>query len=434
MGRASLRCLAACALVTACGPPDVSASDVPAPVPDSYLDDAAFRRSELVRSLVNTSNGYSKLRLEHYATGNADDWERLPEWNPGATLVTIDELGQTATAPALSEADALALPDHVTGEDDPRLVAFGRTAFERYPVQLAPYLSIALRSNAAASDYGLWVDPARGVGGLVHARMADGSTALAMTCSTCHAGATASGVENGAPNAALDLGKAQSDASAGAFDPSSPVPNWGPGRLDVTTTAGTEPVQIADLRPVGLLTYLHKDATIAVLDRTTLAIRIETLLITSYGQVLRPPRVVALALAAYVASLAEALPRLSSAGAASSRGARVFGETCASCHVPPSLTGPPVPLAVVGTDPAIGLSADRGTGTYRVPSLRGVSTRGPLLHDGTVPSLAAFLDPSRVTPGFTQRLHGEGAVPGHPYGLDLPDADRAALEAYLEAL
>jgi hypothetical protein len=51
-----------------------------------------------------------------------------------------------------------------------------------------------------------------------------------------------------------------------------------------------------------------------------------------------------------------------------------------------------------------------------------------------VPSLAAFLDPARVTAGFTERLHGEGPVPGHPFGLDLPDADRAALETYLEAL
>jgi hypothetical protein len=225
MRRATLRGLAACALATACGPPDVS---TPAPAPDSYLNDAAFRRSELVRSLVNAGNGYSKLRLEHYATGADGDWERLPEWNPGVSPVTVDELGQTASAPAPSDERELTLPEGITDEDDPRLVVLGRTAFERYPVQLAPY-----------------------------------------------------------------LGKAQSDASSAPFDPSSPIPSWGPGRLDVTTTAGTEPVQIADLRPVGFLGYLHKDATVAVLDRTALAIRIETLLVTTYGQVLRQPRYVA---------------------------------------------------------------------------------------------------------------------------------------------
>ncbi|HEY4102524.1 MAG TPA: hypothetical protein VGM44_01490, partial [Polyangiaceae bacterium] len=78
--------------------------------------------------------------------------------------------------------------------------------------------------------------------------------------------------------------------------------------------------------------------------------------------------------------------------------------------------------------------ADRGTGTYRVPSLRGVSTRGPLLHDGTVPSLDAMFDPGRTSPSFAGALHGASAVPGHLFGLDLPAADRDALLEYLRAL
>jgi hypothetical protein len=71
---------------------------------------------------------------------------------------------------------------------------------------------------------------------------------------------------------------------------------------------------------------------------------------------------------------------------------------------------------------------------YRVPSLHGVGSRGPLLHDATLPSLDAMFDPARTTPGFTARLHGTGAVPGHPFGLDMSDADRSALVAYLQAL
>jgi hypothetical protein len=82
----------------------------------------------------------------------------------------------------------------------------------------------------------------------------------------------------------------------------------------------------------------------------------------------------------------------------------------------------------------LGESAVRGTGTYRVPSLHGVGTRGPLLHDGTVPDLDAMFDPARLTPAFTGKLHGSGAIQGHPFGLDLSDADRAALVAYLKAL
>jgi hypothetical protein len=63
-----------------------------------------------------------------------------------------------------------------------------------------------------------------------------------------------------------------------------------------------------------------------------------------------------------------------------------------------------------------------------------VASRGPLLHDGTVPSVDALFDPTRPTPAFTGRLHGTGAVPGHLFGLDLSDDDRAALVAYLRAL
>jgi hypothetical protein len=89
---------------------------------------------------------------------------------------------------------------------------------------------------------------------------------------------------------------------------------------------------------------------------------------------------------------------------------------------------------MIGTDPTLGLSADRGTGTYRVPSLHGVGTRGPLFHDGTLPSLEALLDPNRQIAPYPARLHGPGAIPGHPFGLDLAGADRDALLDYLHAL
>jgi mono/diheme cytochrome c family protein len=331
----------------------------------------------------------------------------------------------------------LALPVGVTSEDDPALVALGEVAFHRYPAQLASYMSVALTSRSAAASYGLWTDPARGVGGLVRARMADGSGAVALTCSTCHAApAAGGGLEPGLPNAALDVGAALLAAHGGPGAPagSDPVAAWGPGRLDVTTAAGTEPVRISDLRPLKWLTFLQQDATLRARDLTTVAIRIETLIITSQQQVLRPPRVVALALAAYVRSLAAGLPSPADAARAAPRGAEVFASTCAGCHAPAGLTGNPVPLATIGTDPTLGMSADRGTGSYRVPSLHGVGSRGPLLHDGTVPSVEAMFDPARLTAAFASRLHGQGAVPGHSFGLNLADADRAALVEYLSRL
>jgi mono/diheme cytochrome c family protein len=427
---------AALVFQTACGSPAASAA------PDvglRYLDDGAFRRAELVASLVNPSNGYSALRLAHYATGDATDWDRLPEWNPPVAPVEAAELDAPggASSGALSpDASRLVLPADVRSLDDPALMALGKAAFERYPTQPAQYLGLALASRDTASRYGLWVDALRGVGGLVRARMADGSVVLSLTCSTCHAAPAPGGIEAGRPNASLQLGAAILAAEGLANAPPSvdAIAAWGPGRLDVTTAAGTEPARIPDLRPVGFLTYLQQDATVRAPDAAVLAIRVETLIITSNEATLRPPRVVALALAAYVRSLAAGLPSMDAATAASPRGADLFAAQCAGCHAPPALTGEPVALSAIGTDPTLGLSADRGTGMYRVPSLHGVATRGPLLHDGTLPSVDAMFDPERLDTGFPAVLHGAAPIPGHTLGLDLGAGDRQALLAFLHAL
>jgi hypothetical protein len=161
---------------------------------------------------------------------------------------------------------------------------------------------------------------------------------------------------------------------------------------------------------------------------------LETLLVTSSGNSVRPPRIVVWALAVYLTSLADSLPRVDEATAAAPAGARLFAATCSPCHALPSFTGPPVPLAVVGTDPAFGESPSRGTGDYRVPSLRGVGARVALLHDGSIPSLAELLDGARLLPSFGGGLHGPGPVPGHLYGLALGQGDRDALVTFLRSL
>jgi mono/diheme cytochrome c family protein len=431
------------ALAGGCGTSSSPGSPASSSSPDDtlrYLDDASFRRTELVASLVDPSNGYSALRLAHYATGDANDWDALPEWNPAVEPVEPGELdapGGASPTMLSAHASPLSLPASVTSLDDPALLALGEAAFSRYPTQPAPYFSVALGSRDAASRYGLWVDMARGVGGLVRARMADGSGALALTCASCHAApAPQGGIVSGLPNAALNLGDAMLAAQglAGAPPSVDPVAAWGPGRVDVTTSAGTEPARIPDLRPVRFLTYLQQDATVRARDLAALAIRIETLLVTSNQAAVRPPRLVTLALAVYVTSLATGLPTESTASAASPAGAALFASRCSSCHTLPGLTGDPVPLDVIGTDPTLGRSASRGTGAYRVPSLHGLGTRGPLLHDGTIPSVDVMFDPGRLAPGFAGALHGPGPVEGHPFGLDLAPSDRNALLAYLRAL
>jgi len=250
--------------------------------------------------------------------------------------------------------------------------SLGRDAFLRYPLQPAPW------------------------GG-------------SFTCSTCHM----RGDAIGAPNDRLDVGAAIVEANPHAPPEARAIAlSWGPGRVDVSTARGTEPAKIPDLRPVRFLSYLQHSGTVKQNDVTSLALRIETLIITSRDERARPPRVLARALAEFVHSLADDLPRDEPPAA--------FVEHCGDCHRGPGLSGGLVPVADVGTDPTLARSADRGTGHYRVPSLRGVSTRGALLHDGSIPDLATFLDPAR-----------DG---GHGYGLDAPSSDRREILAFLQRM
>ena len=107
------------------------------------------------------------------------------------------------------------------------------------------------------------------------------------------------------------------------------------------------------------------------------------------------------------------------------RGKAVFErEACAQCHTPPLYTSDKlVPVEVVGTDPALALKTRKGTGYYKIPSLRGVWYRGPLQHGGAAAGLENWFDPRRVR-----------SVTGHPFGLKLSDRERRELIAFLRTL
>jgi len=141
-----------------------------------------------------------------------------------------------------------------------------------------------------------------------------------------------------------------------------------------------------------------------------------------------------------------------------SRGRDIFRqEQCDSCHTPPLYTnnklvpapGFTVPAAhrtkfdieplVVGTDPGLALLTRRGTGYYKVPSLLGVWYRGPFEHGGSELTLEDWFNPRRLNDNHIPTgFRGFGVetrkVPGHPFGLDLNDADRKALIAFLKTL
>jgi hypothetical protein len=142
----------------------------------------------------------------------------------------------------------------------------------------------------------------------------------------------------------------------------------------------------------------------------------------------------------------------------SRQGEKVFQtEGCAACHTPPLYTndkltpvdGFKVPeehrnkyeiLPVsVGTDPNLALKTRRGTGYYKVPSLKGVWYRGPFEHNGSVATLEDWFDPARlrndyVPTGYKPHDLKVRAVKGHEFGLKLSPDDKKALIAFLKTL
>jgi CxxC motif-containing protein (DUF1111 family) len=129
-----------------------------------------------------------------------------------------------------------------------------------------------------------------------------------------------------------------------------------------------------------------------------------------------------------------------------SRGEQIFRrETCVSCHVPPAYSSGKLTLALgwqpppnhpnrddivpvsVGTDSGAALRTRKGTGLYKIPSLRGVWYRPLLLHDGSFKSLEEMFDPAALGPDAR-------AVRGHPFGLSLMAEERQALLAFLRSL
>ena len=140
------------------------------------------------------------------------------------------------------------------------------------------------------------------------------------------------------------------------------------------------------------------------------------------------------------------------------RGQEIFDrEGCAVCHTPPLYTnnkltpvdGFKVPdehrskfdilQLSVGTDTRLTLKARRGTGYYKVPSLKGLWYRGPFEHNGSVATLEDWFDPQRLRDDYVPTgFRGYGvktrAVKGHAFGLDLSMEDRTALIKFLKTL
>ncbi|HKS42566.1 MAG TPA: hypothetical protein VJX74_18280 [Blastocatellia bacterium] len=163
------------------------------------------------------------------------------------------------------------------------------------------------------------------------------------------------------------------------------------------------------------------------------------------------------ALSLYIYSLAPP-PNPNKFDRTAARGQKVFErEGCAACHTPPLYTNNKLTPAAgfivpedhrkkyditstsVGTDNRLALRTRRGTGYYKVPSLKGVWYRGPFEHNGSVATLEDWFDPRRLADDYVPTgFRGAGvktrAVKGHAFGLALSAEDRRALIAFLKTL
>jgi hypothetical protein len=91
----------------------------------------------------------------------------------------------------------------------------------------------------------------------------------------------------------------------------------------------------------------------------------------------------------------------------------------------------------VGTDPHLTMETRRGTGYYKVPSLRRLWYRGPFEQNGSVATLEDWFDASRLRNDYEPTgFKGYGvktrAVRGHEFGLKPSVEEKKALVAFLK--
>jgi hypothetical protein len=163
------------------------------------------------------------------------------------------------------------------------------------------------------------------------------------------------------------------------------------------------------------------------------------------------------ALALYVYSL-KPPPNPNRFDSVAAKGKKIFArEGCPKCHTPPLYTNNMLTPAegfmvteeeqkayrvmpvVVGTDSFNALNTRRGTGFYKVPSLKGVWYRGPFQHNGSVATLEDWFDIHRldedyVPTGYRGYDTPTHPVAGHEFGLDLTPEEKRELIAFLRTL
>ena len=386
-----------------------------------FLDEQrpAWRRERAERTLWRPDLSYSKKLLSHYAFGEASGWDVLPAYDFQVEAVRaesasrLDEIpfaGVSLLERALKR-EGVARPEALSQQ---AWLKLGGEVFWLLPMRRDAYVEWLVRRPELWQEHGLSVDERGDLRGIARYRDARGALRVGMTCALCHA---ADGVE-GRANEALDLGRARAAFHAErGLDPE-PFDQWGPGRVDVTDDQVLDPMAIPNLWGAKYQRYFNASGVIRVETPASAALRFETQYILNHGYEVRPPRALPWALAMWLYALPEPKSSKLIEVEAASRGESLFIAQCASCHDPKAgYSGRLVEAAVLPTsDPLAAMSSNRGTGSYRTPSLIGVSRGGPYLHDSSAPSLAALLER------------------GHPFGSPLTESERDDLSSFLNTL
>lgn len=371
-----------------------------------YLTDRAFRREVLEDALWRPELPYSRSLLSAYALPEGG-WDLLPVQSPLTAPFTRTDALALARGEALrlDDARAFGVPAEPETAPDASFAALGAEVFTRLPMRADAWLDWLAGRPELWAEAGLSVNAEGVVRGLVRFADADGRVRVGLTCAGCHAGDDVPG----RGDRRLDLGHARALYAASRGLDTSTLETWGPGRVDVTDTDSDDPTAIPDLFHVGQASHLNHSGVVQVSSRSTLAVRFETQFVQGHRMRSRPERRLMWALATFVSGLGEE----AEAGPIPD----VFAARCAGCHDPArAFGGDLVDAKTLAVDPAVAHDPERGTGAYRVPTLRGVSGNAPYLHDGSQPDLPALL------------------AAGHPHGDVLPAAERAELLRFLNTL
>lgn len=370
-----------------------------------YVTDRAWRREVLEDALWRPDLPYSRSLLSAYALPEGG-WDLLPLQSSRTALFTrADADALTRGEPLrIDDARAFAVPATPDGGDAIE-AALGAEVFARLPMRADAWLDWLAGRPELWPQVGLSVNAAGAVRGLVRFADAEGRVRVGLTCAGCHAGDDVPG----RGDRHLDLGHGRALYGAARGLDTDTLETWGPGRVDVTDTDSDDPTAIPDLFHVGRATHLNHSGVVQVTSRSTLAVRFETQFVQGHRMRTRPERRLMWALATFVSGLGED----SAVGPAPA----VFTARCAGCHDPArAFGGDLVEADALAVDPAVANDPERGTGAYKVPTLRGVSRNAPYLHDGSQPDLPALL------------------AAGHPFGDTLPAAERAELLRFLNTL